>query len=75
MSQVRVARRMGLLVCLGAAVAAQGALAATECINPGAPAPLEICVDDTGTPSVWVDQSGVRTYQYYGESDWALRSG
>ena len=70
MSQVRVARRMGLLVSLGAAVAAQGALAATECINSGAPAPLEICVDDTGTPSVWVDQSGVRTYQYYSESSW-----
>jgi|GEM_PF-1505935 len=46
------------------------ALAATECINAGAPTPLEICVKDDGTPAVWVAQPNGRVAQYYGNDDW-----
>lgn len=48
-----------------------GAEAATECINPNVPAPLEICVQDSGSPGVWLDQGGSRVNQYYGDYSWA----
>lgn len=44
--------------------------AATQCVNSGAPAPLEICVQDSATPGVWIDQPNGRTYQYYGQYAW-----
>jgi hypothetical protein len=72
MSRTRAPRQLGaLLISLSAAVTAQSAFAATVCINENAPAPLEICVKDDGTPMVWVDQSGSRVRQYYGDDDWA----
>jgi hypothetical protein len=45
-------------------------LAATQCINQNAPAPLEICVQDSGRPAVWVQQPNGRTRQYYGDYSW-----
>jgi hypothetical protein len=44
-----------------------GAQAATQCFNQNAPAPLEACVKDDGSPAVWVAQPNGRHYQYFGE--------
>ncbi len=71
-------RRLGgMLAALGAMFLSQQSLAATQCVNQGAPAPLEICVQDNGTPGVWVQQPSGRRYQYYGEYGWgsAIRLG
>ncbi|MBB6096248.1 hypothetical protein HNQ60_005170 [Povalibacter uvarum] len=66
----RPAARLAIAVLvssLGASVATQ---AATQCINAGAPAPLEICVQDSGTPGVWINQPNGRTRQYFGDYSW-----
>ncbi|MCC7124916.1 MAG: hypothetical protein IT178_08710, partial [Acidobacteria bacterium] len=34
------------------------AAAQTVCINQNAPAPLEICVQQNGTPGVWASNNG-----------------
>lgn len=44
--------------------------AATQCINENAPAPLEICVQDSAAPGVWVDQPNGRIHQYFGGHSW-----
>jgi hypothetical protein len=44
-----------------------GAQAATQCFDQNAPAPLEACMKDDGTPGVWVAQPNGRHHQYYGE--------
>lgn len=46
------------------------AQAATQCINENAPSPLEICVQDSGTPAVYVQQPNGRTAQYYDNYAW-----
>lgn len=46
------------------------AQAATQCINQNAPVPLEICVQDSGTPAVYVQQPNGRTAQYYNDYAW-----
>lgn len=64
----------GRTIIVGAAFSALGisgqASAVTQCVNQNAPAPLEFCVEDSGTPSVWVDQPNGRTYQYYSTNSW-----
>ena len=44
---------------------------ATECVNQGAPAPIEFCVKDDGTPAVWVEQPNGRVAQYYADYAWS----
>lgn len=69
----RFQRRFGLALStlLLCAFAPSDAGAATQCINSGAPAPLEYCLTDAGRPSVYVFQpNNPRVRQYYGGSAW-----
>ncbi len=63
-------RRLALGVLASSLTASVTAHAATQCINAGAPAPLEICVQDSATPGVWIAQPNGRTRQYFGDYSW-----
>lgn len=66
-----ICRRLrGALTALAGVALSQQALAVTQCVNAGAPAPLEICVQDNGTPGVWVSQPDGRRHQYFGSYSW-----
>ncbi|MDQ2640480.1 MAG: NEW3 domain-containing protein [Pseudomonadota bacterium] len=70
-------RFSGALAAILGVFLPQQASAVQQCVNANAPAPLEICVQDTGVPGVWVNQPNGRQYQYYGQYSWgsAIRIG
>ncbi|AMN47677.1 hypothetical protein ACG33_11315 [Steroidobacter denitrificans] len=66
----RYLRSLYVLPTVFAVAAPIEGLAATQCVNPEAPAPLEVCVEDSGAPGVWVDQPNGRWQQYYSGHSW-----
>ena len=70
MSPLSCRPTFAVLVALIAALApTASADAETQCIHLNAPNALEICVQDNGTPGVWVNNStsGTRAHQYFGQ--------
>lgn len=69
-SQLSIRRFTATLAVIAAALTSQQANSATQCVNASAPAPLEICVADSGAPAVWVNQPNARQNQYFADYGW-----